>query len=475
MLGLFGTLNLGTRALQTQQAAVEVTGQNLANVNNPAYARQRVQIQTSITIQSALGPQGTGADAVAIQQIRDSLLDEQIRSEESVGGYWNAQQRSFQNAQSALGEFLDRGADGVNSAAGTGTGVGASGLADQLTGLFNAFQSVAVSPTTLEERQALVSQAQSLATSFNQVAQRFSALSSTLDASVTADVASANTLLANIANLNDQIARAELSGGGVANDLRDTRQEKLEALAKLVNFDTSTASDGSLNITINGTSIVEGNRVAERLETYTSGGRAYVQTAATHTPLDITGGSIAGTIEARDVTLAGMRSGLDNLAATLIAQVNGIHAAGFSPGGSTGANFFSGTDAATIGVNSALVDDPMLVQAAGTPGVSGENSIASTLAKLATQPSAALGNQTFSSAYHSIVSGLGSALKGANDQLASHDAVTSMLLKQRDSISGVSIDEEMTNLLTYQKGYQAAAKIVATIDEMLDTVLNLKR
>jgi len=98
MLGLFNTLNLGARALAAEQVAVEVAGHNLANANNPAYARQRVQIQTSLPTPTSIGMEGTGVEAVSIQQVRDQLLDSQIRSEASVGGYWNSQQSALQNA-----------------------------------------------------------------------------------------------------------------------------------------------------------------------------------------------------------------------------------------------------------------------------------------------------------------------------------------------------------------------------------------
>src|ERR1051325_11003450 len=120
MLGLFGILNLGTRSLQTQQTGVEVAGQNLANVNNPAYARQRVQIQTGVTIAGALGPEGTGADATAIVQIRSSLLDGQMQRELSVGGYWNSQQTFLQYTQTALGQYVSGSAatDGTTSTGG---------------------------------------------------------------------------------------------------------------------------------------------------------------------------------------------------------------------------------------------------------------------------------------------------------------------------------------------------------------------
>ena len=148
MLGLFGTLNLGTRSLQTQQTAIEVAGQNLANVNNAAYARQRVLLQTSVTLPSAIGPQGTGAEAASIQQIRDLLLDGQMQNELSVGGYWESQQRALQYAQVSLGEIINTNSpDGVTT-----------GLSSDLNALFAAFQSLATSPSSMTERQLLINQ-----------------------------------------------------------------------------------------------------------------------------------------------------------------------------------------------------------------------------------------------------------------------------------------------------------------------------
>ncbi|HWH70568.1 MAG TPA: flagellar hook-associated protein FlgK [Candidatus Sulfotelmatobacter sp.] len=475
MLGLFGILNLGTRSLQAQQVGVETAGQNLANVNNPAYARQRVNLQTTPTINSAIGQQGTGAEVVAIQQIRDMLLDGQIRDEASVGGYWEAQQGGLQSTQTGLNEFLDQSASSINGAADAGSAAGAQGLSTQLTQLFNAFQSVAANPTSLPERQALVNQAQTLAGSFNQIDTRLSAIHDTLNTSVGNDVTSANQLLSEVADLNKSIAEAELPGRGTANDLRDLREQKLESLAQLVNIQTGTAADGSINVTIGGQTLVSGRQVLDSLQTYDAGGgQLLVRTATGGSPLTLTGGSIQGNIDARDGALQTLRTGLDTLAGTLVTQVNTLYRSGYSLSGTTGADFFTGTDAASIQVNAALANDPAQVQAAGSAGAASDNAVALALAQLARQPNAALGNQTFKDAYSQLVVKVGTALSSANSQLADHNAISAMLLNRRDSVSGVSLEEEMSSLLSFQKAYQASAKIITTVDQMLETVLSLK-
>jgi flagellar hook-associated protein 1 FlgK len=468
MLGLFNTLNLGARSMIAEELGVEVTGQNLANANNAAYTRQTVQLQTSTPTPSNLGLQGTGVEATSIQQVSNQLLNGQIQSEASVGGYWNSQQTALQNAQTQLDEFLNLSSSSTSSSTTTSTD-----LSDQLNSLFNAFQSVATSPTDSTARQSLINTAQTLASSFNQASQNLSTLNSQLNTSVGGDVTSANQLLSDIASLNGQIAKATASGG-TANDLVDSREADLENLAKLVNTQTTTNSDGTISVSIGGQELVSGSKLSDSLATYAdANGNLLVQTAASATPLTLTGGSIQGTIDARDGALATLRSGLDTMASTLITQVNGIYQNGYDLNGNSGADFFTGSDAGDIGVNSALLTDPSQVQAAGT-NATGDNTVALALAQLGSQSLTALNNQTFSGACSLDVENFGDALSNANDQVTNYNSVNTMLLNQRDSVSGVSLEEEMANLITYQKAYETSAQIISTVNQMLTTVVNLK-
>jgi len=476
MLGLFGTLNLGTRALQTQQLGVEVAGQNLANVNNPAYARQKVLLQSAPTLPSLIGPQGTGVEAVAIRHMRSAILDSQVQNEQSVGGFWTAQQNALQTAQANLGEQLDRLAQGLNGSSAVAEAGTVSGLAGELSGLFNAFRAVAAAPHSLPERQVLLAQAQTLSARFNQIARRFDQLTDQLNTGLGRDVATVNQLLADIARLNDQIVNAELPLGGIANDLRDTRQQKLEELSRYLAIQTALAPNGTVSVSVNGITLVADRNVLDTIETYDPGnGRLLLRTANGSAPLQPTSGSLAGTIEVRDTTLAGLRGDLDTLASQIIAQINAVHRTGYSLTGETGADFFTGTDAITMAVSSDLAADPAQVQAAGRAGAPGDNTVALALAQLADQPVAALGNRTFQDYYSQMVAQLGLGLRNANGQLADHQLVLNLLHRQRDALGGVSLDEEMTDLIRYQKAYEASARLIVTLDEMLETVLSLKR
>ncbi|MCI0540900.1 MAG: flagellar hook-associated protein FlgK [Verrucomicrobiales bacterium] len=474
MVGLFGILNLGTRSLQTQRQGVEVAGHNLANVNNPAYARQRLSIQTSLPVDGQFGPQGTGADAMAVVRLRSNILDDQIQSEVSVRGSLEAQQSALQYAQANLGQQIDRlasGAEGAAAAAGVGR---AHSLADELGDLFNAFQSFSSNPTSMAERQSLLMKATNLTSQFNQVDQRLGKLTASLNESVKADVGRANELLGSIAKLNEQIRNSEAASGATANDLRDLRQQKIEDLAKLVKIDLTDAADGTVALAVAGTEMVTGGEVVETLQAYDSGqGKILVRGAASSTALTLTGGSIQGTIEARDGAVAGLRTEVNAVASLLINEVNVVHATGFGLTGSTGEQFFSGTNAADIQVNARLASNPALLQASADANSVGDNRVALALAQLAGKKHASLDGQTFSQKYSQAVGGLGQALSGVNTQLSDQQVVEKMFQQQRDSMSGVSLDEEMADLTKFQKAFAASARLVNTVDGMLDTIVSL--
>jgi flagellar hook-associated protein 1 FlgK len=169
-----------------------------------------------------------------------------------------------------------------------------------------------------------------------------------------------------------------------------------------------------------------------------------------------------------------LQSGVNTLATQLITNVNSIYFTGYDLNGNTGQDLFTGTGASDIGVNSAVVSDPTQFQASGTAGAAGDNTTVLALAQLANQNISGLNNQTFSENYAQTVSDLGNSISTVNDQLNSSHAVSQMLTSQRASESGVSIDTEMTNLIQYQKAYEAAAELITTLNQMMQTVVTMK-
>jgi flagellar hook-associated protein 1 len=476
MLGLLGTLNMAAQSLQTEMTGIAVTGQNLSNVNTTGYTRQTVNIQTTPDIETTSGPEGTGSEVASIQQAVDTLLNGQIQGQQSVSGYWNGQQSALQTVQDDLDEFLSS-TGGTSSSTSTNSSTGttsSTGLSTLLNNVFNDFQSVATSPTSISARQQLISDAQTLASAFNQINSQLNQENTALNTTVSNGVSSANQLISGIASLNQQISAAQF-GGGNANDLMDERQQDLNNLAQLVDITTSNGTDGAVNVSIDGEAFVTGSQVLDTLQTYDPGdGNLLVSSPATGAEaLTLTGGSIQGTIEARDSTLATLQGSVNTLASSLITQVNSIYSTGYSLTGSTGANFFTGSDASTISINSSLVDDPSSFQASGSATASGDNTVALELANLADAPQSNLQNQTFSGSYDQTVGSFGDALQTANNQVSNQTAVMNMLQTQQSSVSGVSLDQEMTNLLGFQQAYEASAELVTTVNNMLSATLQM--
>jgi flagellar hook-associated protein 1 FlgK len=377
----------------------------------------------------------------------------------------------LQYAQADLGQQIDQRASGAEGAA-AASGIGQHGIGDAMNDLFNSFQALSLQPSSTTQRDIVLTKATQLAERFQATDDRLAALNTSLNTSVETEVSGANQILSEIAQLNQKIVRAEMGSDGVANDLRDARQAKLEELGKVVKFDTSEGAAGSVNVSIGGVLMVDSTEVAETLETYDVSGKTMVRAASTDTPLNITSGRIHGFIEARGNSIQALRDNLSSLASTVITEVNRLHETGFGKDGSTGLAFFSGANASDITVNSALTADK--IAASDTVGEVGNNKIILALAQLKEAPQSALSSQTMSQNYSRVVANLGSDLDMVNQGVSDQAAVSNMVGTQRDSISGVSMDEEMTDLLKFQRAYQASAKIVSVIDEMLQSVINMR-
>jgi flagellar hook-associated protein 1 FlgK len=465
MLGLFGTLDLGSNALSVQEEAMEVTGQNLANVNTTGYARQQLVTQAATPLQTSIGQEGTGVEATGISQSVDSLLDSQIQSETSVSGSLNAQQQALQNAETSLNEQIANTSNGTSSP---------SGLTADLSSLFSSFQSLSTDPANLSERQSVVASAQQLSTEFNQVSSQLGTVNDQLNQSIQSGVTSANQDLTQIASLNQQIIQAQADGGS-ANDLDDEREQAIDDLAKYANATATAQSNGAVNINIGGVTMVSGGTATDSLETYDSGGgQLLIKAQNAGTPLTLSSGSIEGNITTRDGALATLQTSVNTLASQLITQVNGIYSSGYDLNGNTGADFFTGTDASDIGVNSALANDPSQLQASGTAGATGDNTVVLALAQLANTNIAGLSNQTFSQSWAQTVGNLGDTISAVNDLVNNSSSTTQMLTSQWNSESGVSIDTEMTNLMQYEKSYEASAQLITTLNEMLQDLVDMK-
>jgi flagellar hook-associated protein 1 len=466
-VSLFNVLNMAGQSLSVEQEATAVAGQNLSNVNNSAYADQQLQVQAAAPLQTTIGQEGTGVEATSITQLWDSLLNSQITAEGSVTGSLTAQQSALQQAEAYLDEQLSSASSSASSVSSN------NGLTADLSNFFGALQTLTTNPSNISDRQAVVQSAQQLAEQFNSISSGLDTVASGLNTTIQNGVSSANHDMTEIASLNQQIMQAQNSGG-TANDLVDQREKLIENLAGFVNITTSAQSDGAVNISIGGVTMVDGGNTPDSLGTYTNAsGVLLVQAQNAGTPLTLSGGSIEGAITTASGALPDLQNSINNLATQLINQFNSVYSGGYDLNGTSNQTFFTGQSASDIGVNSTVVNDPTTFQAAGTSGNPGDNTVVLNLANLATQTISGLNNQTFGENYAETVGTFGSAQQSVNDQLSNSTSVSQMLTQQRTSETGVNTDTEMTNLMQFQKAYEASAELVTTVNQMLEAVINM--
>jgi flagellar hook-associated protein 1 FlgK len=469
MAGLFTTLNSSVMALNAHSRAIETAGKNLANVNNSSYARQRVVYGDRGTVITPEGAQSLGLEVLGIQSVRDALIDKQLMREIGLLSSYEAQQTAYQRAQAGLGQSID----GTTSVSASGSGA-SGGLSAALDDFFNAFQAVAAAPTDIGARQSLMQKAQILTDRFNETDSRITQVQSDIDTQIGSDVTNTNNLLSTIADLNAQIARVEIGHPGGAVDLRDQRQARLEELAAKLPIDVADTSDGQTIVSVKDGSgaaivLVDHSSVTGPV-TFTGTG---LTAGATPTAVDLTRGSIYGALQARDTGVQGLRDNLDLLAQQLVTAVNGV----YNPTATVGSDFFdpAGTTAGTIALQSGLTASGLV---AGTSGAAGDNSIALAIANLATHAFSTTGTPadaidgTLGQFYTSSASNFGQALSTANARVSDQTNVTNLVRGQRDAVSGVSLDEEMADLVKFQRAFQASSRVFSVVDDLLDTVVN---
>jgi flagellar hook-associated protein 1 len=460
MAGLFSTLNSSTMALNAHSRAIETTGKNLANVNNPNYARQRVVYGSRGTIDTPQGVESLGLEVMSITQLRDTLLDRQLMREIGMSGSLEAEQQSLQRAQAGLGQVV------------SANGVATGGLASSLDKFFNAFQSLATRPTDMGTRESLLQQAQILTDTLRETDARLNQVQSDIDAQVGTNVSQANTLIGTIAGLNSQISRFEVNRPGAAVDLRDQRQALLEQLATILPVESRDLADGQIQLVAKDA----GNADIMLLDGSTvNGAVAFTGTGLTGgspaTAIALGGGSIHGSLSARDGAVQSLRDNLDLLARQLVTSVN----AAYNPGSTAGADFFdpAGLTAATIAVRSGLTGATIVT---GSSGAAGDNTLAIAVAGLGTHAfsvgSGDLFDGTIGQFYSRSVSDLAQALSTANSRASDQDKIQQLVRNQRDSVSGVSLDEEMADLVRFQRAFQASSRVFTIIDGLLDNVVN---
>jgi len=435
----FMGLQTALRGLLAQQRALDVTGHNIANVGTEGYSRQQATMTTAPPFADpGVGMIGTGVDVVGYKRLRDDLVDVQLRAETMKKGYAEASQDGLAQIESALGEPSD------------------SGISSLLGQYWGSWQDVVNNPESLAARQALVQNASALTDGFNTLASQLSSISGQIDQAAADTMTQINGLGTSIGALNQAIVDSK-SLGLEPNDLLDQRDLMIDQLSQLVNTSVSTDPRGGVAITVGGAALVAADG------------------AVTTPPLQesdltaLSSGKLKGLVELRDTTIPAYQAQLDAVANALATQTNTLHAAGFDLNGNAGGAFFTGTTAATITVAAGIAASPATIAASAT-GAPGDSGQALAIADL--RSAAIVSGATVDDAYSQFVTRVGTESREAQRAADIAGTRSDALKNRRDSISGVSLDEEMANLVQFQRGYQASARALTAMDDMLDTLIS---
>jgi flagellar hook-associated protein 1 FlgK len=471
---------IGLSGLQAQQSALNVVGNNIANVNTPGYTREIATLTSSQALAQGQAYFGTGVSLNDVTSVRDKFLDLQI-----------TQATSAQASATAL----YTGVGAISTSLGDTT---SNGLAAQIQAFFQGFQTLAANPESGAARVSIVNDAQSMINSLQTNYQLLEQQQNAANQTVGTLVDQVNTLTSQIAQLNQQIIGAGSQGSN--NNALDQRTTLTNQLAQLVGINVIDGGNGQYQITLDSgaATLVSGNNSFE-LKT-TPGGPdnfSQVKSVMNGTTVDVTSGikngQLGAELQLRDTTYAGYESQLDTLAAGLSSQVNLLHQSGFAADGSTtGTNFFfnasetigsnglpSGFTAANgykglvndLSVNAAIVAKPSLIAAAGVANAVGDNTNANAIGNLqftgGSNASGVVLGSSYSEAVGTLVGTVGSDSQKYKSQSTTQQNLASALQAQRNQSSGVSLDEEATKMMQLQSGYQAAARFLNVINQLV--------
>lgn len=439
----FSGVELGARALQTMQMAMNVTGHNLANINTPGYSRQRANLETTepniITGLTTLYI-GSGVRVQSIQRIRDIFLDARVANANSEFHRQNTLYSRLTQIEDVFSE------------------PGEAGLSKQITAFFNAFQELSTNPENIGIRASVYQQVDSMSSYFRQLASRLDDLRDEMHQQLQAIRNEMQFIARSIADINAKV-RYNKALGADPNDLLDKRTYLIEKLSEYVSVQTTELPDGSVRVSIGGFALVEGiyaNPLPPQIDiankSFTDGANMHVK---------VFSGSVRGLMETLDYVHA-YRTQLDLLARELINAVNAIHQTGYGLDGQTGYRLLDGIDALSIRVSEDVRDINRI--AAGVTASPGDGNKALELARLRQLPIAALDNKTIPGYYGSLVAQLGQHTRSASIGRDNQQIILQNLQAEREAVSGVNMDEELSNLLRYQRSYQAAAQFISVMD-----------
>lgn len=451
-------LNIAKDGLLSHQTAINLTGTNVTNASTDGYSRQRAIFST--TIESV---QITG-----IERVYDRFLGVQINEQANSLGYSEAKKDALDQIEMIFNESKG------------------GGINEVLSGFWNAWEDLSANPSGQAERLTLVSTAESLTSLFRSYGDDLLSVQNDTNDRIASLVADVNGIVADIADINENIMQ---TGTGTEDDaglntLKNSQEKLLESLAGIVDVHYTRNDDESISIFLsNGLPLVDGTQSWE-LGVVPDSDTSFYNIVFTDNPAEdlnssLKGGSLAAYLEIRDTAIVGYMDSLNTLAAALVSEVNAQHSLGYDINQDTGGEFFyfdaepGVEEARYLRVSEDVLNDTNKIAASST--VNGDGANATAMSSLQNQLTMSGGTATFGAYYSALVGQVGQDTAYENSRYEHNSDLMTQLSNKREEVSGVSIDEEMINLIKFQTGYNASARLFVAADELSDTLLNLVR
>jgi flagellar hook-associated protein 1 FlgK len=442
MTSISSIMSTSLSALQAQQQLINIANSNVSNANTEGYSRVTGIVSATYTTSSPSDYNGAGVEVADVKRVTDAFTLKQLCSANTEAGELEAELEYLEGIEAIFDE-----SEG-------------SGLSDALSEFFNAWSDLANDPTGATERSVLLADPEALVSTLNDMYEGLQEIRVGIIDDISGTTGEINNLTGQIADLNKKILEAESKGLEV-NTCLDEREALLTELSSLIDIAYYEDDSGQLNIQLsNGKTLVKGSTANELSATTTT-----ITLTGAEVTGAISGGALGGQLEGLNA-VQGYLDDLDALAAALIDQVNALHTTGYDANGVAGTALFSGTGASNIAVN--ITDTALIAAATDTDS----SAIAIAIAELQETNITINGkSSTFEEYDASLVSKIGAEVSSIGASYSTQSDLVTYYENYRESVSGVSIDEELANIILYQNAYEASAKIISVLDELLETII----
>ena len=467
-------MNVGQRAMMNSQSALHTVSHNIANKNTEGYSRQKTETFSNFPNGHGKMRIGTGARAASIQRVNNPYLEKQLAGEKSQLGFLSGQSTAMMRLEQVYNE---QQVEGLNSS---------------IVKFFNSFRELSTNPENMAKRIAVKESADLLTRDFHRVSEQLADIRKEANGQISQHINEVNSLTQEIASLNMQVQKVEI-GGGFANDERDRRDALLKQLGEVIDVKWAEGKDSTVTISAADDAILVVGNDARRLEAVPTAGRDnkaegdfdvmyYHHEYAEPMVLTdrIKGGRLGGLLSVRDGDVVEFERKIDMMAFEVGNRVNDLHRQGHNAYNQRGEDFFSHVEeqhgsAQMMRLNPTVMGDVGRIVAGVDPNSPGDNRIANMIGDLQHSKSLLDGATSIDEYYNGMVAELGLRTQKVNSMLEAQQGVVNQLENLRESYSGVNIDEEVASMIEWQKQFDASARVIRTADEMLETVINIRR